>query len=142
MNTYIKLLLLVGTTLTQLVASAQADLFVASSKAQGAPFDITVTETSREDSRSLLSVPGFHSRTAPTARWLMCAYTDLTLKRGFSHWAVMYPAEPSEIVVVGFSNSLATLPKDTIGPEYVEKRMLGKGMTSVETFLTFCGLRK
>jgi|GEM_PF-2813567 len=142
MNTYTKLLALIATALSPLTTVAQTDLYGASSRAQGAPFDITVTETSREESRSLLSVPGFHSRTAPAARWLMCAYTDLALKRGFSHWAVLYPPEGSEVVSVGFSNSPATSPREVVGPEYAEERMLGKGMTPTEKFMVFCGLRK
>lgn len=69
----------------------QSALYTVSSKAQGAPFDLVVTETKREPNKSFLPVPGFHKRTAPSARWLTCAYTDLALKRGFSYWVVVYP---------------------------------------------------
>ena len=142
MNTVFTLLLLVGAVLTPLAASAQTALYSASSKSQGAPFDITATETSRESNRSRLSVPGFHTRTAPAARWLMCVYTDLAFKRGFTHWVVAYPPDGSEIIVLGLSNAPEASPKELLGPDYAEERMLGKGMVPVEKFIAFCGLRK
>ena len=80
----------------------QPSLYTVSSKAQGAPFDLVVTETKREPNKSFISVPGFHNRTAPGARWLMCAYTDLAIKRGFLNWVVVYPPESSEVLVVAF----------------------------------------
>lgn len=122
-------------------ALSQTSLYTVSSKAQGASFDLVVTEIKRDPQRSYLRVPGFHTRTAPGARWLMCAYTDLSIKRGFSHWAVMYPEEKKDVLVVGFSNSASTLPKELFGPEFDKKRVLGDEMTPVAKFLAFCGMK-
>ena len=121
---------------------AQPSLYTVSSKAQGAPFDLVVTETKRELSKSFLSVPGFHNRTAPGARWLMCAYTDLAVKREFSHWAVVYPPENSEVLVVGFSNSPNASVKDLLGADFNKERSLGESVVPVEKLFPMCGMRR
>ena len=142
MNTVRSQLLLLVAVLAPIAASAQDSLYSANSRAQGAPFDITVTETSREPTRSRLSVPGFQTRAAPATKWLMCVYTDLALKRGFTHWVVASPPEGSEIVVVGFSNSPDAVPRELLGSDYTAERMRGKGMVPVERLLALCGPRK
>ena len=122
--------------------SAQAPLYTVSSKAQGAPFDLVVNEIKRENTKSSLSVPGFHNRTAPGARWLMCVYTDLAIKREFRYWTVMYPVEGNEVLVVGFSNSPTTSPKEVLGSEFDKERVIGEDMMPVEKFVAFCGIRR
>ncbi len=121
---------------------AQSSLYTVSSKAQGATFDLVVTETKREPSKSFLSVPGFHKRTAPGSRWLMCAYTDLAVKRGFSHWIVVYPAENSEVLVVAFSNSPNASLKELLGENFAKERTLGESVVPVEKFFPMCGMRR
>jgi hypothetical protein len=121
---------------------AQFSFYTVSSKAQGAPFDLVVTETKREPSKSFLSVPGFHKRTAPGARWLMCAYTNLAVKRGFSHWVVVYPAENSEVLVVGFSNSPNASVKELLGKDFNKERTLGESVMPVEKLFPMCGIRR
>ncbi len=123
-------------------ALSQTALYTVSSKAQGASFDLVVTEIKRDPQRSYLRVPGFHTRTAPGARWLMCAYTDLSIKRGFSHWAVMYPEEKNDVLVVGFSNSGSTSPRELFGPEFDKERVLGEEMMPVTKLLAFCGMKR
>jgi hypothetical protein len=121
---------------------AQSALYTVSSKAQGATFDLVVTEIKREPNKSHISVPGFHNRTAPGARWLMCAYTDLAVKRGFSHWVVVYPPEGSEVLVLGFSNSPDTPIKELLGSDYDNGHVLGKELMPVETLFPMCGMRR
>lgn len=133
---------LVALTVCSGAALSQTSLYTVSSKAQGAPFDLVVTEIKRDPQRSYLQVPGFHTRTAPGARWLMCAYTDLSIKRGFSHWAVMYPEEKKDVLVVGFSNSASTSPKELFGPEFDKERVLGDDMMPVAKLLAFCGMKR
>ena len=116
--------------------------FVASSKAQGAPFDLVATETDRFPTKSYLEVPGFHDRTAPGARWLMCAYTALAIQRGFSHWSVVYPAQGSARIVVGLSNSLMASPSELLGEDYAKDRLVGEGMMPVQKMATFCGIKQ
>lgn len=123
-------------------ALGQSALYTVSSKAQGAPFDLVVTEIKREPSKSFLSVPDFHKRTAPGARWLMCAYTDLALKRGFSHWFVVYPPENNDVLVVGFSNSPNASPKELLGNDFNKERVLGETFIPVEKFTPMCGMRR
>ena len=120
----------------------QPSLYTVSSKAQGAPFDLVVTETKREPSKSFLSVPGFHKRTAPGSRWLMCVYTDLAVRRGFSHWIVVYPPENSEVLAVGFSNLPNTSVKELLGEDFNKERTLGESVVPVERFFPMCGMRR
>lgn len=120
----------------------QSALYTVSSKAQGAPFDLVVTEIKREPNKSFLSVPGFHKRTTPGARWLMCAYTDLAVKRGFSHWIVVYPPENDEVLVVGLSNSLNTSVKELLGNDFNKERVLGEEVMPVEKLFPMCGVRR
>ena len=122
--------------------SQSVQMFGASSKAQGAPFDLLVTETERLPTKSFLSVPGFHERTAPGARWLMCAYTALAVERGFSYWYVVYPAPSSTRIVVGLSNSANASPAELLGPDYVTEFAIGQGMVPVEKMNAFCGLKR
>jgi hypothetical protein len=121
---------------------AQFALYTVSSKEQGAPFELVVTETKREPSKSFLSIPGFHKRTAPGTRWLMCAYTDLAVKRGFSHWIVVYPPENSDVLVVGFSNSPNASAKELLGEDFNKERTLGESAVPVEKFFPMCGMRR
>lgn len=124
------------------LASANAQdgpLFSASSKAQGAPFDLLATETQRLPSKSYLSVPGFHGRSAPASRWLMCVYTALAVQRGFSHWFVVYPAEGSDRVVLAFSNSPTASPLELLEADYVKERAIGNAMVPVEKMAMLCG---
>jgi hypothetical protein len=125
-------------------ALAQSSLYTVSSKAQGATFDLVVTETKREPTKSFLSVPGFHERTAPGSRWLMCAYTDLAVKRGFSHWVVIYPPEDNEVLVIGFSNSPNASVEELLGEDFNKERALGSGesFVPVERFFPMCGMRR
>jgi hypothetical protein len=118
----------------------QSALYTVSSKAQGAPFDLVVTETKREPNKSFLSVPGFHNRTAPGARWLMCAYTDLAVKRGFSHWVVVYPPENNEVLVLGLSNSPGASVKELLGNDFSKERVLGETVMPVEKLFPMCGM--
>ena len=123
-------------------SSQNGTMASASSKAQGAPFDLLVAETERAPTKSYLSVPGFHERTAPGARWLMCAYTALAVERGFSYWYVVYPAPTSSRVVVGLSNLANASPAEVLGPDYVKEHAVGEGMMPVERMATFCGIKR
>ncbi|WP_157979349.1 hypothetical protein [Rhodoferax ferrireducens] len=123
------------------LALPQTSHYTASSKAQGAPFDLVVTEVKREPQKSYLQVPGFHNRTAPGARWLMCAYTDLAVKRGFTHWSVMSPEDDKDILVLAFSNSASTAPEVLFGSDFNKERVVGQGMMPVTKLLAFCGMK-
>jgi hypothetical protein len=132
--------LLIGFFVLPTMATA-ADLFTASSKAQGAQFDLVVTETQRFSDKSYLDVPGFHDRTAPGSRWLICTYTALAVERGFSHWYVVYPPEGSNRLVVAFSNASTASPSQLLGPDYVKELGVGDGMVPVEKMAGFCGIK-
>ena len=81
-------------------------------------FDYTATEIKRTDRTSVLQIPGFHTRTAPAARWMMCVYNELAIRRGFAYSTVVYPDLPSEDVLVGFPASLEEDVVKTLGPEF------------------------
>lgn len=123
-------------------AKADATLYSVSSRAQGAPFDLVVNEVKREPNKSYISVPGFHNRTAPGARWLMCAYTDLAVKRGFSHWFVSYPPDNSEVLVVGLTNSPTASAKEVLDKDYSTEHTLGNEPIPVEKMFPMCGMRR
>jgi hypothetical protein len=129
---------LVAMSVALYLAAAPA-LFVASSKAQGAPFDLEVTETHRFPSKSYLNVPGFLERTAAGSRWLMCAYTALAVQRGFSHFTVVYPPPGGIRIVVAFSNSPSVSPPQLLGTDYVKEWALGDRMMPVEKMAPLCG---
>ena len=81
-------------------------------------FDYTATEITRTDKTSTLRIPGFHNRTAPAARWMMCIYNELAIRRGFAYSTVVYPDLPSEDVLVGFPASMDEDVVKTLGPEF------------------------
>lgn len=120
---------------------AAEPLYSVRSKDQGAPFDLEVTEVKREPLKSHLLVPGFHRRSAPGSRWLMCVYTDLAIKRGFKYWSVVYPEEASETLVVGFFQAETDDIAKTLGNDYVASRVMPDKPASVEVFARFCGMK-
>jgi hypothetical protein len=115
-------------------------LYHASAREKGMPFDMTVSELRRTATKSYLEIPGFNDRTAQQARWSMCAFTDLAMKRGFNFWTVVYPPEHSSQtqLVVAFSNSENASPAELLGPDFVADLTLGDKMSSVEVFEKFC----
>lgn len=122
--------------------SQSAPLFKASSKEQGASFDLVATESQRFPTKSYIEVPGFHERTAQGARWLMCAYTALAVERGFQYWFVVYPPEGSNRLVVGFTNSGSAHASKVLGSDYVKERAIGEQAMPVDKMAGFCGIRR
>jgi hypothetical protein len=107
---------------------------------QGVPLRMAVTEVERLPTKSYLNVPGFHQRTAPGSRSLMCYYTALAIEREFSYWFVVYPAEGSNRVVLGFSNAADDSPEKLLGPDYVKALAVGSDMMPVKQMSALCGL--
>jgi hypothetical protein len=129
--------------LTSLVASATDILYSAKSQDQGMKFELTVTEVKREPSKSTLTIPGFHKRTAEASRWLMCVYTDLAYQRGFKYWTAVYPDEPSEIIVVGLYQSEDADIPGTLGSDYVAARAMPPKPASVQVIQSrLCGKKQ
>ena len=121
-------------------ASPDIAIYSASSRQKGLPFDMTVTETRRTPTKSYLRIPGFNSRTSVQARWVMCVFADVAVKRGFKYWTVVYPPEKpgDDQLVVAFSNSAAADPKILLGQDFAADRTLGDEMTDNAPFLAFC----
>ncbi len=137
----VRLFLVVGAVCFGLSAACRDTLYRARSGDMGyTKFDMTATETKRTNRTSVLAVPGFQSRSAPEARWLMCAYTDLAKSRGFEYWAVVYPEPPGENVLVGFPKSGDEQCTETIGPEFGTKFALPT--VSVERMISACAAFK
>lgn len=137
------IVVVVGVLLSGIVASAADTHYSVSAKDQGMPFDLVVTEIKREPSKSFFSVPGFHKRSAAGSRWLMCAYTDMAIKRGFKCWTTVYPDETSETIVVGFYQSEDADVSGTLGTDYVASRAMPPKPASVELMATkLCGIRR
>lgn len=100
MKKIIFLLLLIFSGLSH---AEETPLFHANSKQLGYDsIDIDITEISRGERTSVLRINGFHGRSAFGSRWLMCAYTNLAMKRNFQNWAAYYPNPPDENLLLMF----------------------------------------
>jgi hypothetical protein len=106
---------------------------------QGTPFRLAVTETERLPTKSYLNVPGFHDRSAPGSRSLMCFYTALAIEREFAYWFVVYPGQESNRVVVAFSNAANDSPEKLLGEDYIKALALGNDMMPVAKMAALCG---
>lgn len=125
------------------VGHAKDDLYSVKSKDHGiTAFDLTVTEVKREPKKSFLIVPGFNDRSAAGSRWLMCAYTDLAIKRGFNYWIAIYPDASSDAVLIGFPESETENITKTLGPEFVADKVMPDMPASVDVMARFCGMRR
>ena len=121
-----------------LPTAARAELYRVRSTEMGIrAFDVTVIELKREERTSLLSIPGYHNRSAAASRWMMCAYTDLALKRGFKFWAAVASDPPDDSVLLGFPQSAGEDIAQTLGPRFAGDSPL---TGSTETFAALCGI--
>jgi hypothetical protein len=53
----------------------------------------------------------------------------------------MYPEDDKDILVVAFSNSASTAPKELFGADFNKERVVGDGMMPVTQQLAFCGMK-
>lgn len=114
-------------------------LYRVSSKDMGiTQFDVNVLEVDRTPTSSTLKIPGFHDRSAAASRWLMCAYTDLAVKRGFLYWNAFYPELDGDELLLVFPASES--PED---PAYegMEINLDDFFVSSVARFAPFCGIK-
>lgn len=123
-------------------AAGPQDFYSASGRALSVPYDLELTEVQRDATRSHVNVVGFHERSAPGARWLMCRYAEIAQARGFSHWNVVYPVPGSELLVLGFSNDAAATAEQVFGASHDSQRLLAERMAPVDRFATLCGFRR
>ncbi len=107
---------------------------------QGVPLRLAISETERFPTKSYVNVPSFHDRAAPGTRSPMCFYTALAIEREFSYWFVVYPAEGSNRVVLGFSNSADDSPEKLLGPDYIKALAVGNSMMPVRQMADLCGI--
>ena len=118
--------------------SNSENLYYVSSKDMGiVKFDATVTEIERKPRSSLIEIPNFNNRSAAASRWMMCAYTDLAVKRGFNYWAAFYPEKNDNLLLIVFPNSESKneqIYKDLSIDS--EKPIIA----SVEKYARFCGI--
>ena len=129
--------------LTLAACSASDSQFVATSYMDGAQFYLVVTETKREPAKSVISVPGFHARTAPGARWLMCMYNELAAQRGFKYWTVIYPEEPTETFPIALYQTPNEDVRRILGNEYSAERAFPPAPVSVERwYQTICAWKR
>lgn len=140
---YIKTIFLLFIFLSIASHNTFAETFYSvSTKEQGiTAFVVEAKEIKREKSKSILRVPGFHDRSAAASRWLMCAYTDLAIKRGFKYWIVVYPDMGSEDIIVAFPDSLNDKLVDKFGPEFSSDNTVPEIPASVEKMARFCGMK-
>jgi len=119
-------------------AFADERLYSVSSREMGiSQFDFTVTEIKRESRISTLKIPGFEDRSAAASRWMMCAYNDLAIKRGFKFWAALYPQDSSDEIQLGFPNSENEDLTKTLGTKFNKESVV---VSSVAKFARMCGM--
>jgi hypothetical protein len=127
-----------------IVLASQAfaqELYKISTKEMGITvFDYTVTESKREDQYSVVRIPGFHGRSAPASRWMMCVYADLAQERGVHFYAAVYPDPPSEDITVYFPFSPDEDIVQTLGPEIRTENVMP--IMPVHQMLFFCNRNK
>ena len=123
-------------------AAGPRDFYSASGRALTVPYELELNEVQRDASRSVVEVAGFHERSAPGARWLICRYAELAQQRGFSHWNALYPEPGRETLVIGFSNDASATPEDLFGPGHARERVLAERMAPVDRYATLCGFRR
>ena len=137
-NNFIAILLLTIALTHVSMALAEERLYSVSSREMGiTQFDFTVTEIKREPRISKLKIPGFQDRSAAASRWMMCAYTDLAIKRVFKFWAALYPQDSSDEIQLGFPNSENEDLTKTLGPKFTKESAV---VSSVATFARMCGM--
>ncbi|MDD2734073.1 MAG: hypothetical protein PHF56_09025 [Desulfuromonadaceae bacterium] len=113
-------------------------LYSVSSREMGiTEFDFSVTEIKREPRISTLIIPGFQDRSAAASRWMMCAYTDLAIKRGFRFWAALYPQDSSNEIQLGFPDSENEDLTKTLGAKFTKESVV---VSSVVTYSRMCGM--
>lgn len=121
------------------IVARAGELYSVSSKEMGiTSFDYTVSEFERGPNYSKIIIENFSNRSAAASRWMMCAFTDLTIKRGFGIWAVYYPDKIKDELLVVFPSTESQ--NDAIFNEMnleASKALTG----SVETFAVMCGMR-
>jgi len=130
---------LLASLFTAFANAAADDLYRVSSNEMGiSQFDFTVTEVERKPKASVLEIPGFHDRSAPASRWMMCAYTDLAVKRGFSYWASVYPKLGNNQVILVFPSSERS---DDPVFETMNVAEDDRHISAVAVFARFCGIK-
>ena len=101
--------------------------------------DVTISEVSRKGPVSVLRIPHYESRTAVEARFAMCAFTDMAIRRDFVVWIVSGARAKDDLVRVGFLKSENEDAAKLLGAEFVADNAL---RTSVDTINVLCGIRK
>lgn len=115
---------LVAALMVWLSGVACAGTFQADAKDFNVPFNLSISETGREDRVSILRVEGFYARTAAATRWMMCMVNTLAVLRGYEYWTVVYPEQKSDElvgdVIVGFPRSMTEKLADS-DPRFASK---------------------
>jgi hypothetical protein len=116
----------------------KAPLFVARAKDQGVAYDMVITETRRETSKSWVEVTGFIHRDRAATHWMTCTFNALAAARGFRYWAAEYPLPGKENIVLGFTSADGVTAHDVLGDDYVKARNLDGGMETVDKIAPTC----
>jgi hypothetical protein len=129
----------IGILLLVISLSASAgELLTISSKAKGiSAFEFEVKEVARKSNSSELLIANFQNRSAAASRWMMCAYTEIAIKRGFSFWAALYDDHSGDKVVVVFPSSESL---DDPAFNEVNVGSFNPKAMPVKVFKKFCGL--
>lgn len=137
-RSFVVILLLMIASARVTTAFAEEGLYSVSSREMGiTQFNFTVTEIKREPRISTLKIPGFQNRSAAASRWMMCAYTDLAIKRGFKFWAALYPQDSSDEIQLGFPKSENEDLTKTLGTKFTKASVV---VSSVAALARMCGM--
>lgn len=119
-------------------SSNAEELLTISSKDRGiSAFDFEVKEVNRNNNSSILRIINFQDRSAAASRWMMCAYSEIAQKRGFSFWSALYDDHSGDEVIIVFTSS-----KSLEDPAFKEVNIkdFKPQIMPVKVFKKSCGL--
>jgi len=97
-----------------------------------------VREIDRKPRHSKIVIRNFEARSAVASRWMMCAYNDLAIQRGFDFWAVYYPDKVKYQLLILFPES------DSENDPIIREVGQGKSkpiIGDIRTFSHMCGMK-
>jgi hypothetical protein len=132
--------LVIAEALAPLLVLADEKLYRVSSRDVGwNNIDLTITEQRRDARTSYLNVPRYGKRSSVESRFAMCAFTDLTFRRGFQVWVVGHPAPDDDHVTLGFLKSEAEDARTALGEQFTTENSL---KANARVLNRMCGIKE
>jgi hypothetical protein len=126
--------------MSALVALADEAPYRVNSKDAGwDTIDLTISEIRRDGRISVLRIPHYSKRSAVESRFVMCAFTDIAIQRGFEAWVISDASVTDDLVRVGFLKSNREDVTKLLGKGFVGDNVL-RG--EVQVINRMCGIER